>query len=96
MDLLTEHECLPALFLFPGRKIKVITTQRLPEMPPRPALPISTFHLFHKTFTNIGFFPRESQRGQQRGDVTEGPGGRSEKGVQHQVSNWPGGHWGRT
>ena len=56
MDLLTEHGCLPAFLLLLGRRIKVITTQRLPEMPSWTSLPISTFHLFHKAFTNIGFF----------------------------------------
>ena len=39
-----------------GRRIKIIATQRLPEMPSLLSLYISTFHLFHKAFTNIGFF----------------------------------------
>lgn len=41
-----------------GRRIKIIATQRLPEMPSLLSLYISTFHLFHKAFTNIGFFQR--------------------------------------
>lgn len=55
MDSFTEHGCLPAFLLLLGGG-KIITTQSLPEMPSWPSLPISTYHLFHKAFTNVDFF----------------------------------------
>lgn len=61
MDLVTEHGCLPAFPLL-GRRIKIIATQRLPEMPSLLSLYISTFHLFHKAFTNTCFSSEESVR----------------------------------
>lgn len=55
---LAEYRCLPAFLLLLGRRIKIITAQRLPEMPSWPSLPIFTSHLFHKGFANIDFFQR--------------------------------------
>lgn len=52
----TRFGCLPAFLLLLGRRIKIITIQRLPEMPSWHSLPVSTFHLFHKAIANIDFF----------------------------------------